>query len=74
MADSDFGKAITQAARLVARIEHKRRQCRKHLTELDAAYSTAQRALRLLVASVEPYTPPSAEQTAEAQRIAEALQ
>jgi hypothetical protein len=63
MADSDFGKAITQAARLVARIEHKRRQFRKHLAELDREYHDAQVALRLLVQSVEPYTPPSAEDT-----------
>jgi hypothetical protein len=74
MADSDFGKAITQAARLVARIEYKRRQFRKHLADLDAEYSAAQRALRLLVASVEPYTPPTPEQTAEAQRIAAELE
>lgn len=71
MADTDFGKAITQAARLVARIEHKRRQFRKHLTELDAEYSAAQRALRLLVASVEPYTPPTSEETREAQQRAQ---
>lgn len=57
MADSDFGRAITQAARTVARIELKRRKFRKHLAELDQEYATAQRELRLLVASVEPYTP-----------------
>lgn len=63
MADSDFGKAITQAARKVARIEQKRRQFRKHLADLDLEYQLAQRELRLLVASVEPYTPPTAEET-----------
>lgn len=71
MADTDFGKAITQAARLVARIEHKRRQFRKRLAELDAEYSAAQRALRLLVASVEPYTAPTPEQIHEAQQLAQ---
>lgn len=63
MTETDFGKAITQAARLVARIELKRRKFRKHLAELDAEYSEAQRALRLLVQSVEPYTPPTSEET-----------
>lgn len=58
MADSDFGRAITQAARAVARIELKRRKFRKHLAELDAEYQAAQRDLRLLVASVEPFAPP----------------
>lgn len=57
MESNDFGKQITQAARAVARIEHKRRQFRKHLAELDDAYSAAQRELRLLVQSVQPYTP-----------------
>lgn len=57
MADTDFGKAITQAARTVARIEYKRRQFRKHLAELDREYHDAQVALRLLVQSVEPYAP-----------------
>jgi hypothetical protein len=71
MSDTDFGKAITQAARAVARIELKRRKFRKHLAELDAEYSEAQRALRLLVASVEPYTPPTSEETREAQQRAQ---
>jgi hypothetical protein len=70
MADNDFAKAITQAARLVARIEGKRRQFRKHLAELDAEYSAAQRALKLLVASVEPYTPPTPDEIRDAQQIA----
>lgn len=63
MADTDFGKAITQAARAVARIELKRRKFRQHLAELDQEYKAAQTTLRLLVQSVEPYTPPSAEDT-----------
>lgn len=72
MADQDFGKAITQAARLVARIEHKRRQFRKHLAALDREYHEAQVALRLLVQSVEPYTPPTSAEVAAAQQLDEA--
>jgi len=71
MADTDFGKAITQAARTVARIEYKRRQFRKHLAELDREYHDAQVALRLLVQSVEPYTPPTPDETREAQQRAQ---
>jgi hypothetical protein len=66
MADNDFAKAITRAARRVARIEQQRRQARKRLAELDAEYQAAQRALRLFVASVEPYVPPTADETREA--------
>ena len=54
MADNDFGKQITAAARTVARIEQKRRKARKLLAQLDTDYTAAQRALRLLVQTVEP--------------------
>ena len=57
MDGNDFGKQITQAARMVARIELRRRKMRKQLAELDDAYSAAQRDLRLLVQSVQPFSP-----------------
>ena len=61
MAHSDFAATVTAAARVVARLEVKRRTARKRLDELDAAYRDAQRHLKLIVQTVEPYEPPPPE-------------
>lgn len=66
MPDLSFAQQITAAARVVARLELKRRKYRQHLADLDAEYREAQRQLRLLVQSTEPYTPPTAESIATA--------
>jgi len=73
MDSSDFAKRVTHAARTVARIELKRRNARKRLAALDEDYTAAQRALRLLVQAVEPYTPPTAADTSAAADAADGV-
>jgi len=58
MADRSFAQDVTAAARTVAQFDAKRRAARKRLAEREEQYREAQRALRLLVQSIDPYVAP----------------
>lgn len=59
MPEPTFPQQVRNAARDIARLEMRRRRARKLLEQLDLDYRRAQQTLRLLVQSLEPYSPPA---------------
>jgi hypothetical protein len=57
MNQSPFLKAVTTAARTVARIEVQLREARKRLAAMEERCAVARRELRMLASTIEPYEP-----------------
>ena len=71
MADSDFLKQLTQANRVLLRAMRRHEAACRAVVGRGLEFGDAKCNLRLLLQAPEPYVPPTADETRDAQRRAE---